>query len=203
MVFLYKVGRFTVFTEDGMAGISGFGMNYAMNAYNNAMRQGTGFGNPSPYMLSGLKGPGRAGETEGTGTVKNPGESREVAPGKRVSPAECETCANRKYQDGSDEMVSFKSASHISPTEAPAKVRAHEMEHVSNAYKKAEQGDGKVLQASVKLQTAVCPECGRTYVSGGLTTTRIAYRNEDNPYMKDKKSTDAQALLGRNLDLSV
>ncbi len=188
-----------------MAAISGYGMNYAMNAYNNAMRQGQGgSAGLSPFRLQGMSGGvSGAGAVEGTGAIRNPGESREVAPGKRVSPAECETCANRKYQDGSDEMVSFKSSAHISPTEAPSKVRAHEMEHVSNAYKKAEQNNGKVLQASVKIQTAICPECGRTYVSGGLTTTRIAYQNEDNPYMKDKKSTDAQALLGRNLDLSV
>ena len=56
-------------------------------------------------------------------------------PGKRSSPEDCETCDNRKYQDGSDEgNVSFKSASHISPESAGAKVRAHEGEHVSNAY---------------------------------------------------------------------
>ncbi len=189
-----------------MAAISGYGMNYAMNAYNSAMRlsQGGGYGNPSPFKLAGMQGSiSGTGRTEGSGPIRNPGESREVTPGKRVSPAECKTCANRKYQDGSDEMVSFKSAAHISPTEAPARVRAHEMEHVSNAYKKAEEGNGKVLQASVKLTTAICPECGRSYVSGGLTTTKIAYTNEDNPYTKDKKNMDAQALVGRNLDLSV
>ena len=53
-------------------------------------------------------------------------------PGKRSAPEDCETCANRKYQDGSDEgNVSFKSASHISPESAGARVRAHEGEHVS------------------------------------------------------------------------
>ena len=35
--------------------------------------------------------------------------------GRTSSPADCQTCKERKYQDGSDEMVSFKSASHISP----------------------------------------------------------------------------------------
>ena len=29
---------------------------------------------------------------------------------KRAGIEECETCKNRKYQDGSNEMVSFKSA---------------------------------------------------------------------------------------------
>lgn len=36
----------------------------------------------------------------------------------RTGKIECETCASRKYQDGSDEMVSFKSPSHISPESA-------------------------------------------------------------------------------------
>ena len=43
----------------------------------------------------------------------NPDEVKKA--GRRSSPAECETCKNRKYQDGSDENVSFKTASHISP----------------------------------------------------------------------------------------
>ncbi|MGN1146192.1 MAG: hypothetical protein ACI4R5_07060, partial [Acetatifactor sp.] len=47
---------------------------------------------------------------------------------------ECQTCKKRKYQDGSDEMVSFKSAAHISPESAGTAVRAHEQEHVRNAY---------------------------------------------------------------------
>ncbi len=96
--------------------------------------------------------------------------------GKISSPSECQTCKNRKYQDGSNEMdVSFKSASHISVNDAPSKVRAHEQEHVTNAYEKAEESGGRVLQASVRIKTAICPECGATYVSGGETTTKISY----------------------------
>ena len=37
----------------------------------------------------------------------------------------------------SNEMVSFKSPQHVSPENAASAVRAHEQEHVSNAYKKA------------------------------------------------------------------
>ena len=56
------------------------------------------------------------------------------ANGTKVSPEECKTCKNRKYQDGSDEAnVSFKSASHVSPESAGAAVRSHEAEHVKNA----------------------------------------------------------------------
>ncbi len=169
-----------------------------------------GFGNPymsgaaaSAYS-SGMATGSVAGASGGSASVTlNPGESVEKKPGMRSSPVECETCKNRKYQDGSDEMVSFKSAAHISPEAAPARVRGHEQEHVSNAFKKAAQEDGKVLQASVKLTTAICPECGRTYVSGGLTTTKIMYSNEDNPYQKNKKGADASALVGMNFDAGV
>ncbi|MBD5451818.1 MAG: hypothetical protein HDR25_04155 [Lachnospiraceae bacterium] len=129
----------------------------------------------------------------------NPDEVKK--PGRKSSPADCETCKNRKYQDGSDEgNVSFKSPSHISPESAAAKVRAHENEHVSNAYKKAAKKNGKVMNASVSIQTAICPECGRTYVSGGLTKTSIKYKNEDNPYTKNQKELDALQLRGANVD---
>ena len=138
-----------------------------------------------------------------SGAVVNPGESTAVAPGKKSSPAECQTCKERKYQDGSDEMVSFKSAAHISPEASASRVRAHEQEHVSNAYKKAAKGDGKVISASVSLTTAVCPECGRSYVSGGTTATKIQYSNESNPYQQNKKAADASSIKGMNLDLAV
>lgn len=134
--------------------------------------------------------------------VKNPGESVITQPGRKSSPAECDTCKNRKYQDGSDEMVSFKSASHISPESSASKVRAHEQEHVNNAYKKASQKDGKVLQASVTMQTAICPECGRSYVAGGKTATQIKYSNEENPYQKNKKAIEAMLLVGKNIDMA-
>ncbi len=135
-------------------------------------------------------------------SIKNPGESTIKQAGRQSSPAECETCKERKYQDGSDEMVSFKSAAHISPQASASRVRAHEQEHVSNAYKKAAQGNGKVMQASVSLQTAICPECGRTYVSGGETTTQIKYYNEENPYQQDKKSADRLIYTGMNVDIA-
>ena len=112
---------------------------------------------------------------------------------------ECQTCASRKYQDGSNEMVSFKSAAHIAPEAAGAAVRAHEQEHVANAYNKAaEHGNARVLNASVSIQTAVCPECGRTYVSGGTTKTQIKY-NED-AYGQNSKAIDRATGPGTNMD---
>lgn len=122
--------------------------------------------------------------------------------GKVNSSGECETCKNRKYQDGSNENVSFKSAAHISPEASAGAVRAHEGEHVSNAYTKAAQNNGKVINASVSIHTSVCPECGKTYVSGGTTDTTIKYTNEDNPYVKILKAQQAEALKGQFIDFA-
>lgn len=73
--------------------------------------------------------------------------------------------------------------------------------HVSNAYTKAAQNNGTVVNASVSIHTSVCPECGRTYVSGGTTNTTIRY-NESNPYGQNQKSLDAASLIGGKVDLS-
>lgn len=116
---------------------------------------------------------------------------------------ECQTCKNRKYKDGSDEMVSFKSAAHIDPAASASVVRAHEQEHVTNAYSKAAMGNGKVINASVSLKTAICPECGRTYVAGGTTSTQIKYYNEENPYQQELKSADRTKYSGMNIDYAV
>lgn len=130
---------------------------------------------------------------------------KEKRPGRKSSPEECETCKNRKYQDGSDEAnVSFKTASHVSPEAAGAAVRAHEGQHVSNAYKKAaEDENAQVVSADVTIHTSICPECGRSYVSGGTTNTQIKYTNETNPYQKDLKSADAAVLRGANINYAV
>lgn len=113
---------------------------------------------------------------------------------------ECQTCKNRKYQDGSDENVSFKSAAHIAPGASRALVSAHEAEHVSNAYTEAALKDGKVINASVSLRTAICPECGRVYVAGGETRTMVKYPNEENPYQQERKSQDAGSMKGARVD---
>ena len=149
------------------------------------------------YGISGISGYGYSG------SILNPQNSSEKVPGGRSSPEECQTCKRRTYQDGSNENVSFKSAQHISPTAAGARVRAHEQEHVSNAYSKASEKGGKVLQASVAIHTAICPECGRTYISGGTTTTRIAYKNEKNPYQKGLKDLHSLATEGMNFDKQI
>jgi hypothetical protein len=101
----------------------------------------------------------------------------------KTSPVECQTCKNRTYQDGSnDPGVSFKTPGHIDPSSSGAVVMAHEQEHVKNAKADADASGGKIVSSSVKLQTAICPECGRVYVSGGTTTTTTS---------TPSKSTDA------------
>ncbi len=153
--------------------------------------------NPIYKNTSAYAGKVNSADTAGQST--NPDEIKKA--GRRSSPEECETCENRKYQDGSDEgNVSFKNASHISPESAASRVRAHEGEHVANAYKKAAQKNGTVVNASVSIQTSICPECGRTYVSGGETNTTIKYENEENPYMKNRKALDAVTMRGANVD---
>lgn len=130
--------------------------------------------------------------------------SEDTSPKSKVSEqGECETCENRKYQDGSDEMVSFKSATHISPESAASAVRAHEQEHVANAYQKAATKGGEVVKAAVTIHTSICPECGRSYVSGGTTSTQIKYINEDNPYQKELKAVDKAKYTGMHADYAV
>lgn len=117
---------------------------------------------------------------------------------------ECQTCENRKYQDGSDEHnVSFKNASKVAPEAAASAVRSHEQMHVKNAYQKAEEDNGKVVSASVAIHTSICPECGKTYVSGGTTRTMIKYGNEENPYQKNLKDMQAGFLRGMNLNIGI
>jgi hypothetical protein len=102
-------------------------------------------------------------------------DSLETRQLKRTGKIECQTCKERKYQDGSnDPGVSFKAPGHISPESAGSVVMAHEQEHVSNEQAKAQNEDRRVVSQSVRIFTSVCPECGKVYVSGGETRTTTA-----------------------------
>ena len=181
-------------------GISGSGF---YNGYS-SREQGTAFRKNGDALAYGQDAvnPMNSNDEDKNGPVLNSG-STEKKPGRKSSPAECQTCKNRKYQDGSNEMVSFKAAGHIAPSNAAAVVMGHEQEHVSNAYQKAAKNNGEVVRASVRLKTSVCPECGRTYISGGETSTQIRYYNESNPYQKDMKESDADnKYRGMNVDIA-
>ena len=86
--------------------------------------------------LPGLPGeeeaplPGReAREDEGVpgGRAPQGAESAQEA----LKEGECQTCEERKYQDGSDDMgVSFQTPTNIKPEQAASAVRGHEKGHV-------------------------------------------------------------------------
>ena len=133
------------------------------------------------------------GKENGIGSVDENGKQKE-----------CQTRKNRKIVDGSDDAnVSFKSAAQVSPQAASSAVRAHEWMHVSNAYSKASEENGRVISASVQIHTSICPECGRSYVSGGVTNTQIKYYNESNPYQKDLKVTAGIKARSDHVDIQM
>ena len=84
----------------------------------------------------------------------------------------CQTCKNRRYQDGSDDSgVSFQQPTAMDPTTAQYRVKGHEMEHVRREQMKAKEEDRKIVAQSVQIKTDICPECGKLYVAGGVTRT--------------------------------
>lgn len=122
--------------------------------------------------------------------------------GKTESKGECRTCKERKYVDGSDEgNVSFKAPGHIAPEASAGVVMSHEKEHVANAKREGNKPGNELISATVSLKTAICPECGRSYVAGGTTRTLIKYG--DSEYDKNKKAADLDAVLGANVDVAV
>lgn len=180
-------------------GISGYGSGYDYT-------QGYKFGKDND---NAARTQGRVNGQEDDSEAGKVGDEVKKA-GRKSSPAECETCKHRKYQDGSDENdVSFQTATHIDPAAAGAKVRAHEQEHVANAYEKAEETGGKVLSVGVSLHTAICPECGRVYVAGGVTHSIVETpkgdqkKDEDNPYEQQKKAIGAILNTGNRSDYEV
>ncbi len=112
---------------------------------------------------------------------------------KQVGIVECMTCASRTYQDKSgDSSVSFQSPTHLSPEQAASAVISHEMEHVSNEQIDAKNDSKEVIAQSVQIFHSICPECGISYVSGGLTQMTTA--NSSNPY-KDVLTNNAEGNL--------
>lgn len=115
-----------------------------------------------------------------------PIQEKDKAEGRGLPPDQlgrepCQTCENRKYQDGSDDPgVSYKTPTAIDPDTAASAVRGHEMEHVTRERNKARLEGREVVSQSVVLHTAICPECGKSYVSGGETRTVTRAQQEQN-----------------------
>lgn len=97
---------------------------------------------------------------------------------KKVGDGECQTCKHRRYQDESnDPGVSYQTPTKLGNNVAMA-VSAHEHEHVARNQMKADREGREVVSQSVTLHTNVCPECGKSYVSGGTTRTVTRANNE-------------------------
>ena len=142
--------------------------------------------------LEGAESVLKNGAPEADG-VKLPGqkEDGEAVPGlpaagaksaqEALEEGECQTCEQRKYQDGSDDMgVSFQTPTNVKPEQAAAAVRGHEMEHVVREQAKADREDREVVSQTVTMHTEICPECGKSYVSGGTTETVTRAKTDNN-----------------------
>lgn len=115
---------------------------------------------------------------------------------KRTGVIQCSTCASRTYQDGSDDAsVSFQAPTHLTPGQAETAVISHEMEHVVNEQAYAREDGREVIGQSVQIFREICPECGVSYVSGGVTKTTTA--DKSNPY----KEVMTNATAGHLVDL--
>lgn len=102
---------------------------------------------------------------------------------RRFDSFECQTCKNRKYQDGSDDSgVSFQTPTRVDPKAAGAAVRSHEQEHVSRNQAKADREGNEIVSQSVTIHTGICPECGKVFVSGGTTRTVTKSGNDSDKY---------------------
>ena len=123
--------------------------------------------------------PGLPGEGAALPSVESKAELGADGVQKAAEEGKCETCEERKYQDGSDDPgVSFKTPTNVAPEMAASAVRGHEQEHVVREQAKAQREDRKVVSQTVTYHTGICPECGRVYVSGGTTRTVTAADNQ-------------------------
>ena len=145
-----------------------------------AVRMRIQYAEPMPAGAEAAAGalPGQKA-AEGNEALENlPGQGADSVQ-KTMEEGECQTCKERKYQDGSDDMgVSFKTPTRIDPDQAASAVRGHEMEHVYREQAKAQREDRRVVSQNVTYHTAICPECGKSYVSGGTTRTVTAANPE-------------------------
>jgi predicted RNA-binding Zn-ribbon protein involved in translation (DUF1610 family) len=97
-----------------------------------------------------------------------------------VAAAECTSCANRYYQDSSnDGGVSMQQPTRIHPNEAASAVMAHEREHQSREAHAAHESGREVVSNTVRFHSSLCPECGRSFISGGETRTTTRAKDDD------------------------
>ncbi len=165
----------------------------------------------SNYQNSTYYNPAQSGKfihgnlsTASNSTDGSKASNTKVDSTSQTGKVECQTCKSRKYVDGSnDPGVSFKTPGHIDPRNSAAKVMAHEMEHVNNSRAEASQKNLEIIHQSVTLDTSTCPECGRSYVSGGTTTTVSKEAPDKSDYFKSNYEKKMTAYFGKEIDLKV
>ena len=138
--------------------------------------------------LPGL--PGQEGDAEDEKALDGKSAQGAESAQEALEEGECQTCESRKYQDGSDDMgVSFQTPTNIKPEQAASAVRGHEMEHVYREQAKADREGRKVVSQSVTMHSEICPECGKSFVSGGTTRT-VTKADTDNNAQQQKNQED-------------
>lgn len=185
----------------GISGsMAGFGgASYGMSVYRKNSAEAV---NGNEQFKSGMMIPIKDGQydpnVKNAQNLPNSKLSAEADRKRRFDSFECQTCKNRRYQDGSDDSgVSFQTPTRVDPKAAGAAVRGHEQEHVSRNKSKAEREGKEIVSQSVTIHTGICPECGKVYISGGTTrtTTKNASDNKYNVGMSDPTMDS-----GRNLN---
>lgn len=140
--------------------------------------------------------PGLPGQEEQIPGLPGQEEAGEAALGAEsaqdaLKQGECETCEKRKYQDGSDDMgVSYQTPTNIKPEQATSAVRGHEMEHVYREQAKADREGRKVVSQSVTMHSEICPECGKSFVSGGTTRTVTKAETDNAAQQEDRQNEE-------------
>ena len=142
--------------------------------------------------------PGLPGQEEQIPGLPGQEEAGEAALGAEsaqdaLKQGECETCEKRKYQDGSDDMgVSYQTPTNIKPEQAASAVRGHEMEHVYREQAKADREGRNVVSQSVTMHSEICPECGKSFVSGGTTRTVTKAETDNAAQQEDRQNEEEE-----------
>ena len=173
IIYIMQIGIFTAnFYTQSPYTAAAAALNANFQAAGNSQMQGHGIQGPgipgiivdiSPetwaaYILDRDQNTQKASETLGAGP--------------------CKTCESRRYVDQSnDPSVSFQTPTSISPGQSASMVMSHEQEHVANEQARAEREGSRIVNQSVTLTSAICPECKRMYISGGTTRTTTVSDN--------------------------
>lgn len=162
------------------------------------------YGNVNQYSgyAGGTAAAAAAGKASANGQVPGAISMQDDKLMKKIGAVECKTCQSRKYVDGSDDPgVSFKTPTHVSAANSGAAVMAHEQQHVSRNNAKAQQEGRKIISQSVQIYTDVCPECGRSYTSGGKTTTVSKADDNNSDYFMDNMRKSMGKYFGKYFDM--